>query len=57
VKGNDVRRIRERLALTQTQLGKKLGVHWSAVSRWENGHTPVPQTVALALKLLSKGGR
>ena len=49
----EVRKIRERLGLSQGALGKRLGKHWSTVSRWENGHTPVPQTVALALKLLA----
>jgi transcriptional regulator with XRE-family HTH domain len=32
-----VRRARERLGLTQLELGQLLDVHWVTVSRWENG--------------------
>ena len=51
--GHEVRKLRERLGLTQTEMGKRLGVRWSTVSRWENGHTPVSEKVAMALTLLT----
>lgn len=34
-----VRLLRERLGLSQEKLAAKLGVTFSSVNRWENGHT------------------
>lgn len=36
----DVKAIRSRLGLTQTQLGEAVGVDQSTVSNWENGALP-----------------
>ena len=33
----DIRAIRDRLGLSQTQLGDLTGAHWVTVSRWERG--------------------
>ena len=33
-----VKRIRARLLITQTELGKMLGVTFQTVNRWEKGH-------------------
>ena len=35
--GENIRRHRHALGLTQEQLGEKLGVSYQAISRWENG--------------------
>lgn len=35
INGSDIRRIRERLGLTQAQLGTLLNAHFVTVSRWE----------------------
>lgn len=46
-----IKRIREKLHLTQNQLAERLGVSTREVSRWENGHT---EPFELALKQLIK---
>ena len=35
--GHLVRKVRDKLGLTQGELGSLLGVHWVTVSRWESG--------------------
>lgn len=37
--GEQVRRVRLKLHLSQTDFGKLLGVSFTTVSRWENGRT------------------
>ncbi|MFN7948385.1 MAG: helix-turn-helix domain-containing protein [Blastocatellia bacterium] len=39
--GEEIRRRREKLGLTQAQLGELFGVTWNTISRLENGHTTV----------------
>jgi DNA-binding transcriptional regulator YiaG len=46
----DVKRLRNRLGLTQVQLGAAIGVDQSTVSNWENGDTK-PRGPALKLLL------
>lgn len=41
-----VKRLRERLSLTQKALAKSLGVSFATVNRWENGWT-APSKLAL----------
>lgn len=36
--GKIIKRIRNELLLTQTELAEKLGVAFATVNRWENGH-------------------
>lgn len=36
---NNIRRLRQRLGLTQEQLGERLGVGWQTISNVERGHT------------------
>ena len=50
--GSEVRFIRNALAWTQEQLGRKLGVAPETVSRWENGKKPVGYQSELALRFL-----
>jgi len=45
----ELRAARLALGLTQPELGERLGVHWTTVSRWENGRQRIPQIVALAV--------
>jgi putative zinc finger/helix-turn-helix YgiT family protein len=37
MRANEVRRIRRKLGLKQTEFAKRLGVHAVTVSRWETG--------------------
>lgn len=46
--GKRIRRLRDRLSLTQAQLGQLVDAHWVTVSRWEKGSlVPSPFQVAL----------
>lgn len=36
--------------MTGNELAAKLGVHWTTISRWRNGHDTIPKSVELALK-------
>jgi len=42
----------KRTGMTGNELAAKLGVHWTTISRWRNGHEPMPKAVDLALKWL-----
>jgi len=58
--GRLVKSLREVLGLSQEKLAAKLGVTFSSVNRWENGHTkPSPlamkQIEAIVLELGTKG--
>jgi transcriptional regulator with XRE-family HTH domain len=47
-----VRRLRERMALTQEQFAQELGVAFSTVSQWENGHRhPQPYLLKRLLEM------
>lgn len=52
VMGEEIREVRERLGLSQTQFGQLLGVHWVTVSRWEreDGLTPSSYHTEMILK-------
>jgi len=45
----ELKKIRERLEMTQPELAARLQVNWRTVARWEAGAT-IPETVRLALK-------
>ncbi len=55
--GNLIRKIRQRLELTQEQFAHQLGVTYLTVNRWENQHTkPSPMAMKLIeLKLQEMG--
>ncbi|WP_417735445.1 helix-turn-helix domain-containing protein [Rosistilla oblonga] len=58
--GRLVKSLRELLGLSQEKLAAKLGVTFSSVNRWENGHTkPSPlamkQIETIVLELGAKG--
>jgi len=44
----DLKKIRERLGMTQVDLAKRLQITWRTVARWEAG-SRIPETVRLAL--------
>ena len=48
---NDLKHALKSLGWTQTHLADRLGVDLATVSRWANGHLPVPQYVAAFLSL------
>jgi transcriptional regulator with XRE-family HTH domain len=58
--GEEFKRKRHQLGLTQAQLANKLGVTATAVARWERGERSVSEPVARFLTLLcqlAKGKR
>jgi len=50
--GTELRRARERLGMTQKELGEALGVHWNSVARMERDEFPIIRTTELAVKYL-----
>jgi DNA-binding XRE family transcriptional regulator len=46
------KRKRDRLGLTQEEMGKRLGKNRITIIRYESGETPVPKAVEMALKLI-----
>jgi len=52
--GDELRRVRKRLGLTQVQLAKELGVHWNSVARWERGEVGISEPVAKLLRILAR---
>jgi DNA-binding transcriptional regulator YiaG len=55
VDSEEVKRIRRRLGLTQTELAEALGVRRGAVARWENGARRVTEPIArLLVRLLEE---
>ncbi len=44
--GEEIKALRLRRGLTQTELGEAIGVYWNTVSRWEAGKMK-PSTLAL----------
>lgn len=49
----EVRRIRERLGLTQAELAARIGVHTMTVSRWERGVVNVPEPVGRLIRFVA----
>jgi DNA-binding transcriptional regulator YiaG len=47
-----VRQSRERLGLTQTEFGARLGVSKRTVIRWEQGEQPIKRQTRVAITLL-----
>jgi DNA-binding transcriptional regulator YiaG len=52
--GKEIKAIRERLGLTQTELADKLGITRNAVTLWEIGQRNPSSLAALAIKALEK---
>ena len=52
--GADIRRIRKKLHLTQTELSKMFGIGKVAFSRYERGETRPPAPLVKLLKLVDR---
>lgn len=52
--GEELRRIRKRLGLTQQQLAERLAVHSNSVARWERDEMPIRELTARLVRLLAK---
>ena len=50
MEGTELKRRRERLSMTQTELAKELGVKQNTVYRWEADKLPISRIVDLALQ-------
>jgi DNA-binding XRE family transcriptional regulator len=50
--GNELRRARHRLKMTQKELAQLLEVHSNTIARAERGELPVLKTTALAIEYL-----
>lgn len=46
-----IKEIRKRFKLTQSELGKALGVSLTAISGWENGYNGVPESIKILICL------
>ncbi len=50
--GAELRDIRNRLGFTVAEAAVMFGCDERTIKRWQAGHTPVPESVALALRAL-----
>lgn len=53
MKGQELRRLRTRMKLTQEQLAEKLGVTENTVARWERDEVKISETAARLAKILA----
>lgn len=51
---NAIKKLRRKLALTQTELGTILGVSYKSVNRWENGRYEPTTSIKKKLMVLFK---
>lgn len=51
--GSELKRIRERLKMTQATFAKKIGVASNSVSRWELGHMKITEPVARLVRMIA----
>jgi putative transcriptional regulator len=54
--GKEVRALRTRLGLSQTELAKKLGMNRSIVAHWETGRCTPNGAAAILMRMLGKNG-
>lgn len=52
--GDELRKRREALSMTQEQLAAALGVASNTVARWERGERSIPPHLSLALKTVEQ---
>lgn len=52
--GKELRKIRERLALTQGQLGRHLRTTLNSVARWERDEVSISEPMALLIEMVAK---
>ena len=53
MKGQELRRLRKRMALTQEQLAKKIGVTENTVARWERNEVSISEPATKLVKILA----
>ncbi|MFH1902125.1 MAG: helix-turn-helix domain-containing protein [Candidatus Omnitrophota bacterium] len=51
----DIKKIRNKLNLTQEQLAYELGVSWTTISRWENDKVKPSPLALKQIQILCKG--
>ncbi len=54
MKGQELRRIRRQLKLTQAQLAEEIGVTATSVARWEREERAISEPVARLVRLLAE---
>ncbi len=54
MKGKELKRRRKALNLTQVELSEIFGVRSNTVARWENGVSPIPKLVVLAIETVER---
>jgi transcriptional regulator with XRE-family HTH domain len=57
VTGSQLRRIRERLDLTQAQLAMRLGVAANTLARWERDELPIREPIAKLIQMVANAAR
>jgi len=56
--GAELKRLRERAGLTQTELADAAEIDYRTILRWEKGHIPIPALAALGLRqILAEKGK
>lgn len=54
MKPDELKKRRETIGLTQSQLAHQLGVDMMTVSRWERGVHTIPKHIELAVELIEQ---
>jgi DNA-binding XRE family transcriptional regulator len=54
MRARELKQARARLKMSQPELAEALGIHRTAVGRYEVGMLPVPKLVALAVEALER---
>ena len=52
--GNEFRKLRKAMGLSQNELSQMIDVSERGVRRWENGEVPIPKIAELALRYLAE---
>ena len=53
MKGTELRAIRDRMKLSQSQLAKEIGIHTNSIARMERGEMTISEPVARLVRLLA----
>ena len=54
MKGNELRRIRKRMVLTQAQMAEVVGVTRNTVARWERDEVPMREPMARLIRMVAQ---